>query len=118
MPVKPIPEGTQTLVPHLALSDCAKAIEFYKQAFGARENTACPCRTEKIIHADLTIGDSHLYVMDPPPGGNGPPSLAACVLIAPVDGRSPTPSSSAPSAPAPPCACRWPTCSGATVTAS
>ncbi len=68
MAVKPIPEGHQTLVPHLALKDCAKAIEFYKQAFGAKENNRMAMPDGRIIHADLTIGDSHLYVMDEPPG--------------------------------------------------
>lgn len=68
MAVKPIPEGQHTLVPHLGLKDCAKAIEFYKQAFGAKENFRMPMPDGKIIHADLTIGDSHLFLMDEPDG--------------------------------------------------
>jgi PhnB protein len=70
MAVKPIPEGQHTLVPHLFLKDCVKAIEFYKQAFAARKNFRLPMPDGKIIHADLTIGDSHLFVMDVPPGGS------------------------------------------------
>ena len=37
MPVKPIPEGYNTLSLHLAVDDAAKAIDYYKQAFGAKE---------------------------------------------------------------------------------
>jgi uncharacterized glyoxalase superfamily protein PhnB len=74
MAVKPIPEGQHTLVPHLALKDCAKAIEFYKKAFGAKENFRMPMPDGKIIHADLTIGDSHFFVMDEPPGSSSTPA--------------------------------------------
>jgi uncharacterized glyoxalase superfamily protein PhnB len=74
MAAKPIPEGTHTLVPHLAVKDCAKAIEFYKHAFGAKETFRLAMPDGKIIHADLIIGDSHLYVMDEPPGHTATPA--------------------------------------------
>jgi len=35
--INPIPKGMHTLTPNLVLRDCAKAIEFYKQALGAQE---------------------------------------------------------------------------------
>jgi PhnB protein len=35
MAVKPIPEGYNTLTPYLAVEDAERAIEFYKDAFGA-----------------------------------------------------------------------------------
>ena len=37
MAVKAIPEGYHTLTPHMTVRDAARAIEFYKQAFGAKE---------------------------------------------------------------------------------
>lgn len=74
MAVKPIPEGQHTLVPHLAVDGCAKAIEFYKQAFGAKENYRLPMPDGKVIHADLTIGDSHLFVMDDTSGSSSKPA--------------------------------------------
>ena len=37
MSVKPIPEGYHTLTPFLTVRDAVRAIEFYKQAFGAEE---------------------------------------------------------------------------------
>lgn len=73
MAVKPIPEGHHTLTPHLMLNNCARAIEFYKQAFGAKENYRMAMPDGKIIHADLTIGDSHLFLMDEPPGPSSTP---------------------------------------------
>ena len=37
MPVKPVPDGYHTLTPFLTVRDAARAIEFYKAAFGAQE---------------------------------------------------------------------------------
>ena len=34
---KPIPEGYHSVTPYLAIKNAAKAIEFYKKAFGAKE---------------------------------------------------------------------------------
>jgi PhnB protein len=79
MAVKPVPEGHHTLVPHLALKDCAKAIEFYKAAFGARENSRLSMPDGKIIHADLTIGDSHVFLMDEPLGAPSTPPAGTIV---------------------------------------
>ena len=44
MPVKPIPDGYHTVTPYLIVNDAAKAIEFYKQAFGATEMLRFPDR--------------------------------------------------------------------------
>src|SRR5438132_274498 len=35
---KPIPDGFHTISPHIVVQDAARAIEFYKKAFGATEN--------------------------------------------------------------------------------
>jgi PhnB protein len=37
MPVQPIPDDYQTATPYLIVRGAARAIEFYKQAFGAEE---------------------------------------------------------------------------------
>lgn len=62
---QPVPEGFHTLSPHLVVKDCAKAIEFYKGAFGAtvRKVHFGPDKTT-ITHADLQIGDSVLMLND------------------------------------------------------
>jgi PhnB protein len=33
--VKPIPDGYHTVTPYFTVKDAARAVEFYKQAFGA-----------------------------------------------------------------------------------
>ena len=45
MAVKPIPEGYHTLTAYLAVEDADRAIEFYKDAFGAEELFRCRRRT-------------------------------------------------------------------------
>jgi PhnB protein len=37
MKTRPVPPGFHSLTPHLELRGAARAIEFYKTAFGARE---------------------------------------------------------------------------------
>jgi len=62
--VKPIPEGYHSLTPGLCVVDSAKAIEFYKKAFGAVELMRMPGAGGKIMHAELKIGDSILFLSD------------------------------------------------------
>jgi PhnB protein len=92
MAAKPIPEGYPALIPYLAVDDAARAIEFYKQAFGARERVRMPGPDGKIGHAELEIGDSLLMVADPfpqstakPPGELGGTSLALFLYVEDVD---------------------------------
>ena len=66
---KPIPEGTHTLVAHLVLRNTNEAIEFYKRAFGAEELFRMPGPDGKsIVHAQMKLGDSKLYLADEMPG--------------------------------------------------
>jgi PhnB protein len=72
--VKAVPEGFHTLTPYLVVRDCAKAIEFYKQAFGATVRTIHYTPDKKsITHADLQVGDSILMLNDEFPGGAASP---------------------------------------------
>lgn len=64
MAVKPIPEGYHTITPHMTVRDAARAIEFYKQAFGAEDRGAMKDPSGKIMHAELKIGDSILMLAD------------------------------------------------------
>ena len=64
---KPIPDGYHTLTPYLAVEDAAKAIDFYKQAFGATELMRMDAPGGKIGHAELKIGDSLVMISDPFP---------------------------------------------------
>ena len=75
--VKPVPEGFHTATPSLVVSDAAKAIEFYKKAFGAEERMQMPGPGGKIIHAEIKIGPSTVMLSDeyPEHGIKGPRTL-------------------------------------------
>ena len=70
MAVNPVPEGYHTLTPYLSLDDAAGAIEFYKQAFGAKEQMRMDAPGGKIGHAQLQIGDSLVMLSDAFPGSS------------------------------------------------
>lgn len=75
--VKPIPEGMSTVTPHLVVEGAAKAIEFYQKAFGAKAMASLPGPGGKVMHAQMTIGDSHIMLADdfPDYGSFGPKHL-------------------------------------------
>jgi PhnB protein len=58
MTVKAIPTGYHTLTPYMTVRDALRAIEFYKQAFGATERGVMKGPDGKVMHAELKIGDS------------------------------------------------------------
>jgi PhnB protein len=64
---QPIPEGYHRINPALAVDDAARAIEFYKEAFGAKERMVMPGPDGKIAHAELQFGDSIVMLSDPFP---------------------------------------------------
>ena len=61
---KHIPEGYHSVTPYLYMSDATRAIEFYKEAFGATEIMRMDAPGGKIGHAELKIGDSHIMLGD------------------------------------------------------
>lgn len=63
MSVKPIPEGYHSVTPYLVVDGAAEAIDFYRQAFGATEVLRMPMG-DKIGHAEIKIGDSHVMLAD------------------------------------------------------
>jgi PhnB protein len=67
--VNPIPTGYHTATPYLALNDCARAIDFYKKAFGAQEVMRMEAPNGRIGHAEIKIGDSVIMLADEMPGG-------------------------------------------------
>jgi PhnB protein len=53
--------------PYLIFAGCAKAIEFYAKAFGARE-VMCMKDTEGlVVHAEMQIGDCRIMMADEAP---------------------------------------------------
>lgn len=52
------------VIPHLVLSDAVKALEFYKEAFGAEVGNVQPGPDGRIYHGDMTIGGASIFVVD------------------------------------------------------
>ena len=65
--VKPIPEGYHSVTPYLFIRGAARAIDFYKNVFGAKEKMRMPGPDGKIGHAELQIGDSVVMLADENP---------------------------------------------------
>ena len=65
--VKPIPEGYHTVTPYLIVNDAARALEFYRQAFGATETYRMTDPNGRVGHAEIKLGDSHIMLADEHP---------------------------------------------------
>jgi len=59
---KGVPEGFHTLSPYLIVRNADRAIEFYKQAFGAQLKSVHHMPDGRIMNAQLQIGDSMLLL--------------------------------------------------------
>ncbi len=84
MSAKPIPDGYPAITPYLVIDGAARAINFYKDIFGATERMRMPAPNGRVGHAELTIGGSLIMLADPcpemkafapVPGANAPMSL-------------------------------------------
>lgn len=63
--MKSIPEGYHTLTPAFTFKDSRKALEFYKNAFGAVETFVMPGPGGKgVMHASMKIGNSNIMMSD------------------------------------------------------
>jgi PhnB protein len=74
-PVKPVPERYHSLTPNLVFQNAAAAIDFYKKAFGATEIERFAGSDGQVMHAELKIGDSIIFLNDAmgkPAPGAGP----------------------------------------------
>jgi PhnB protein len=80
MTVQAIPQGFHSLTPGLTCKDAAKAIEVYKKAFGATERSRFAGPDGRIMHAELQIGDSMIFLADEFPG----------MSVAPAQGAAPS----------------------------
>jgi PhnB protein len=75
--VKPIPDGSHTVTPYLTVRDATRALEFYRNAFGAEELFRLAEPSGRIGHAELRIGSSTIMLSDEYPdfGALSPASL-------------------------------------------
>jgi PhnB protein len=59
------PEGIHSVTSEMAIDGCSEAIDVYKKVFGAVEKSRAPDPSgKKVWHADICIGDSHIFVSD------------------------------------------------------
>ncbi len=73
-----------TVTPHLVCKDAARAIEFYKKAFGAEERFRLNTPDgKKVLHASIVIGDSMVMLADEFPdwGSVGPETLKGTPVV-------------------------------------
>jgi PhnB protein len=63
MSVSHIPEGYHSVTPYLVVAGAEEAIRFYAEAFGTVEVLRMPMG-DKIAHAEVRIGDSHVMISD------------------------------------------------------
>lgn len=64
---KPIPDGYHSVTPYLVVKGASRAIDFYKQAFGATELLRMDGPEGSIGHAEIKIGDSPVMLADEHP---------------------------------------------------
>ena len=77
MAVKPIPDGYSSVTPYLIVSGAAKALDYYKKAFGAQELMRFDGPGGKIMHAEMQIGNARVMLADESPemGHKSPKTL-------------------------------------------
>lgn len=90
--VKAIPEGWHSITAYISVKGAIDAIEFYKNAFGAKETGRLTMPDGSIGHAELEIGDSKIMIaeeneqwgnLSPQTIGGTPVSL--CIYVEDVD---------------------------------
>ena len=74
---KPIPQDMHVVTPHLVCAGAAEAIEFYKKAFGAKDEGRLAGPDGKLMHALIRIGGDAIMLVDEMPewGALGPKAL-------------------------------------------
>ena len=86
-----IPKGYHTVTAYLTVDDAARAIDFYAEAFGATELFRLPMG-DKIGHAEMKIGDTHIMLSDEfdgmnikGPNARGGPTAAFMIYVEDAD---------------------------------
>lgn len=62
-----VPNGYSTATPYLIIDGAAKALDFYKRIFGAKEKMRMPAPGGKVGHAEIVIGNSMIMLADEHP---------------------------------------------------
>jgi PhnB protein len=80
--VQPIPAGYHSATPYLIVKGGAKALDFYKKAFGAEEIMRFAMPDGQVGHAEIKIGDSPIMLADENPemGIFSPPTIGGSAV--------------------------------------
>jgi PhnB protein len=62
--VRPVPNAAQPMCPYLIVKGAAKALAFYRLAFGAKELFRLTDPAGKIGHAEMNVGAAHVMLAD------------------------------------------------------
>lgn len=65
--IPPVPPQYGSVTPALVIRGAAEAIEFYEKAFGAKERLRMAGPDGKVLHAELKIGDSIVFLGEEAP---------------------------------------------------
>lgn len=68
MKALPVPQAFRGVTPYLIVRDAAKALEFYAQAFGAKETMRLNGPEGTIGHAEMQLGSGAFMLADENPG--------------------------------------------------
>ncbi len=82
--VRAVPEGYHSITPSIVCKNAARAIDFYKEVFQAKELGRMTGPGGTIGHAELQIGDSRLMLSDEFPGiaqAPGAAPITSCALF-------------------------------------
>jgi PhnB protein len=95
MTTKPIPDGYDALIPYLVVRGASKAIDFYKELFGATElqRMPYPDKPDVLAHAEIKIRNNVLMLGDEnpqmnvlsPQSLNGPSPVSVMIYVPDVD---------------------------------
>jgi len=56
--VEPVPAGYHSVTPYISVKGSAKALDYYKRAFGAEVLVRMDMPDGRVGHAEMKIGDS------------------------------------------------------------
>ena len=81
--VSPIPHGCERVIPHLVVKNATEAISFYQKAFGAEETVCMRGPGGGIMHAEIRIGQSLVFLNDefPAMGCRAPTTLGGTPIV-------------------------------------
>jgi PhnB protein len=64
-----VPAGFHTVTPHLIMNNASSALDWYEKALGAEIVSRSPGPDGKIMHAEMRIGNSRIFLNDEMGGG-------------------------------------------------